>query len=264
MKRIKKDRVVPVNSDIRERHRKRQLKKKRVRFTIFCTCIVLLLALVVAAIIFLTPWFHVNTVIVEGNAQTQAADLIAASGIKKGQSVFAVRMDKVEAAVMKVPYVKTATAKRKLPNTIVITVTESHMVARIEQNGLQICIDEAGEVVNASAEPPAEVLAVTGVEVSGYTPGEPLVPVQEAQFKVLLNFLNVAQDTGCLVGMHTLDVTDTNRITFTYGQGLNIIVGDTYDLKQKWLTFVEAVKNLPANAKGEIDLRIIGEAHYNP
>ena len=82
-------RAVPVHEDIRERQRRRQRKKKRIRFTFFCICIALAIVLAACAIVFLTPWFHVSHVQVQGNAQLETADLIAASEIKKGESIFA-------------------------------------------------------------------------------------------------------------------------------------------------------------------------------
>lgn len=253
-----------VHDDIRERHRKRQLKKKRVRFTVFCICMLLLLMLAASAVVFLTPWFHVAQVTVVGNSQVESADLIAASGIRKGESIFAFRMDRVEENLLKVPYIKSVSSKRKLPKTVEIRVEESHAVASLEHNAMQICIDENGEAVYAGAMPPEGLISVQGMKIEGYTLGEPLQPENATQMETLLELLRVAEENGCYSGIHSVDLSQAENLRFTYGQGLTVLCGDNYDLSRKILTFMAVVSELPENAKGEIDLRISGKGYYRP
>lgn len=264
MKTTRSKRVVPVHGDIRERHRKRQLKKKRIRFTIFCICMLLLLLIAASAVVFLTPWFHVTQVNVTGNSQVESADLIEASGIKKGESIFAFRMGSVEESLLKVPYIQTVRAKRKLPKTVEIQVTESRAVARIEHDAMQICIDENGEAVYAGAMPPEGLVSVLGLSIEKYTLGAPLELKNAAQMETLLELIRVAEESGCREGIHSIDMTVGENLRFTYGQGLTVLCGETYDLSRKILTFMEVIGELPENAKGEIDLRISGKAYYRP
>lgn len=264
MNNARKKRILSVHDDIRERHRKRQIRKKRTRFALFCVLMLLLFVLAASAVVFLTPWFHVTDVSVVGNAQVEAADLIAASGINKGESIFSYNMHKVENALLEVPYIKTVQAKRKLPKTVVLTVTESHAVASIEQDTLPICIDETGEVVYAGSMPPEGLVTVTGLSVAEYTLGAPLKPENEKQYETLLELISIAEAHGCFSEMHSIDVTKAEDIRFTYGQGLTVICGDAYDLSRKILTFIEVARELPPNAKGEIDLRISSKAYYRP
>ncbi len=256
--------AISAGDDIRERHRKRQLKKKRVRFTVFCICMALLVLLVASAVVFLTPWFHVAEVRVSGNSQIESATLIEASEIKKGESIFAFSMGSVEEKLLKVPYVKTAGAKRKLPKTVIVEITESRAVAYIQKDNLKICIDNMGEAVSASAEAPEGLISVAGMEIDSYTLGEPLVSKNPEQTETLMEILRVAEESGCLSGIHSVDITREENISFTYGQGLTVLCGDTYDLPRKILTFIEIKNQLPENAKGEIDLRIDGRGYYRP
>ncbi len=264
MNRVRNKRIVSVHDDIRERHRKRQLRKKRTRFVLFCALMALLLLLTACAIAFLTPWFYISEVNVIGNEQVQTADLITASGIKKGESVFAVHLGKVETLLEKVPYIKTVQAKRKLPKTIDLTVTESHATASFEKDGLRVCIDEVGKVVYAGALPPENLISVTGVEIGTYALGEPLIVENQNAFETVLELISIAEENGHRAGIHSIDITKTENIRFTYGQGLTVICGDAYDLSRKILTFIEVVRELPENAKGEIDLRIGSKAYYRP
>ncbi len=261
---MKNRRVLPVHEDIRERHRKRQLKKKRVRFIFFCISMLLLFLAAATAVVFLTPWFHTQAVIVQGNAQVDSADLIEASTIKKGESIFAVSLSSVEERLLQIPYVKAATVKRKLPNTIVISVQESTAVARIEKESMQICLDEMGEVVYAGANPPENLILVLGVPVEEYTLGAPLLLADGKAPALLMEFIGAVREVGLLGNIHSVDMTVAENIKITYGQGLTVLFGDSYDLKRKLLTFMEIAHELPENAKGEIDLRISGKGFYRP
>ncbi len=264
MKATKDRRVIPVHEDIRERHRKRQLKKKRVRFTLFCIGMLFLLFVAGTAVVFLTPWFHVDAVTVQGNAQVESADLIEASGINKGESIFAFSLGSVEENLLAVPYVKSVSVKRKLPKTISITVQESTAVARIEKDAMQICIDETGEVVYAGAQPPENLILVLGTAVEEYTLGAPLTLAEGKSPELLMEFIDAVRELGIAGGIHSVDLTVAENLTFTYGQGLRVLCGDSYDLKRKLLTFIEVAHELPENAKGEIDLRISGKGYYRP
>lgn len=261
---MRSKRATSAHDDIRERHRKRQLRKKRVRFTIFCISMTLLLLLAAIAIVFLTPWFHVAEVSVVGNEQIETANIIEASGIKKGESVFAFSMGSVEEKLLQVPYVKTVKAKRKLPKTIVIEIEESHAITYIQKDGLNIGIDETGEAVFAGTEAPEGLISVAGMEVDTYTLGAPLLGKNPKQLEILMELLRVTEECGCRDQIHSIDVTKTEDISFTYGQGLTVLVGDTYDLQRKILTFIEIKGKLPENSKGEIDLRIDGRGYFRP
>lgn len=264
MRATRSKRATAAGDDIRERHRKRQLKKKRFRFAVFCICMVLLVLLAASAVVFLTPWFHVSEVTVVGNSRVESADLIEASEIKKGESIFAFSMGGVEEKLLKVPYVKTVTAKRKLPKTVVVEITESRPVAYIEKENLKIGVDDMGEAVFAGAEAPEGLIRVVGVEFDAYTLGAPLVSKSPEQMEILMELLRVTEECGCIDGIHSMDVTHEENISFTYGQGLTVLCGDTYDLSRKILTFMEIKNQLPENAKGEIDLRIDGRGYYRP
>lgn len=264
MRATRSKRAIAAGDDIRERHRKRQLKKKRVRFAVFCISMALLVLLAACAVVFLTPWFHVSEVTVIGNSQIESANLIEASEIKKGESIFAFSMGSVEEKLLKVPYVKTVKAKRKLPKTVVVEITESRALAYIQKDNLKICIDDMGEAVFAGAEAPEGLISVVGVEFDAYTLGEPLTSQNSEQMEMLMEILRVTAECGCREGIHSIDVTREENISFTYGQGLTVLCGDTYDLQRKILTFMEIRDQLPENAKGEIDLRIDGRGYYKP
>lgn len=259
-----KKRTEPVHDDIRERHRKRQLKKKRVRFTIFCFLMAFILLLAACAVVFLTPWFHVSAVAVTGNVQVQTADVVRASEIKTGENIFSVSLKEVEARLAKVAYVKSATVKRKLPDKIEIAITESHAVGCFQSQNTFVCFDETGKIVSTAAQPPEGVMTVEGLEAVKCTVGERIQVKNAQKLDTLLSLIAAAETNGCFTGIRSVDITKAEEVRFTYGQGLYVICGDLYDINRKLLTFMEVVKELPDNAKGEIDLRISSKAYYRP
>lgn len=90
------------------------------------------LAVVVALTGGVTVFFRVETVTVTGNHRYTQEEIIAASGIKTGDNLYALNKVRIDRSIRtKLPYVGELTINRALPSTIVITVDEWEAVAQI-------------------------------------------------------------------------------------------------------------------------------------
>lgn len=95
---------------------------------------VLAIAAVLAAMTLgATVFFQLQTVEVAGNSRYAAADVEAASGLQTGDNLFRINKYQIQSDIReKLPYVESVNIVRKLPSTILITVTEWHAVANIQ------------------------------------------------------------------------------------------------------------------------------------
>ena len=111
-----------MNSVERYYQRKRK-RKKRAKVVFFSLLFVLMI--ITLAILSMTVFFNAETIEVTGNTRYTAEELLEKGDLKIGQNLF--RLDKFEVIDrMKIlPYVKEVTIKRKLPNTLSITVEEN-------------------------------------------------------------------------------------------------------------------------------------------
>lgn len=107
-------------------YQKKKRRKKRAKVVFFGLLFVLMMLTLV--ILSVTVFFNAETILVEGNERYSAQQLLETGGLEVGQNLF--RLDKFEVIdqMETLPYVKSVTIKRKLPNTLTVKVVENQPV----------------------------------------------------------------------------------------------------------------------------------------
>lgn len=138
-------------------YQKKRKRQKRAKVVFFGLLFVLMI--ITLAILSMTVFFNAETILVEGNTRYTAEQLLEKGGLTVGQNLF--RLDKFEVIdqMKTLPYVKEVTIKRKLPNTLTVTVTENQPVVWILSGAEGALLNEEYrvlELVPLPAEEPAE------------------------------------------------------------------------------------------------------------
>jgi len=76
----------------------------------------------------LAVFFRASKIEVEGNSRYSKEAVIKASGIEKGTSLFKISDKDAVGVLEELPYIKEVSVDRKLPDTVVITVSEDEAV----------------------------------------------------------------------------------------------------------------------------------------
>lgn len=96
----------------------------------------LVLAVVVIAVVIVSGcivFFKVNQFEVEGNQRYSTEEIAKASGVSKGDNLFLVNKTETARKLLdELAYVRSVNIKRKLPDTLVITVAETDAAAAIQ------------------------------------------------------------------------------------------------------------------------------------
>lgn len=162
-------------------YQKKRKRKKRAKVVFFGLLFVLMI--ITLAILSMTVFFNAETILVEGNTRYTAEQLLEKGGLTVGQNLF--RLDKFEVIdqMKTLPYVKEVTIKRKLPNTLTVSVTENQPVVWIQSGTEAALLNEEYrvlELVSIPAEEPSEpsvletVPQLTQVPPDALTVGEPV------------------------------------------------------------------------------------------
>ena len=85
--------------------------------------------------------FKTKDLLIDGRDHTSRADLKAALGIQKGESIFAYDLEGMQKKISTLPWVKTATVERLLPDTIYIKLQEREPVALWQRDGKLALVD---------------------------------------------------------------------------------------------------------------------------
>ena len=108
--------------------------------------------LVAAAVLALTIFFKVETVKVEGATRYTAEEIIAGMNVKQGDNLYL--WNKVKESDMlleKFPYLQTVQMRRRLPDTVEITVTECSAVVAVPYSGGYLYVSAQGKALEQSA-----------------------------------------------------------------------------------------------------------------
>jgi cell division protein FtsQ len=90
---------------------------------------------------------RVETIVIEGRANTPEPLLRAALGISKGDPILGFSLDAARRNVEKLSWVEQATIERRLPDTIVVQLVERRPFAIWQNQGKFVLIDRDGQMV---------------------------------------------------------------------------------------------------------------------
>ena len=100
---------------------------------------------------FLTDKFYVHEITVLGNQFVSSQEIFSASKLS-GLSIFWVNPARVEAAVARLPGIKEARVRCRLPNRVIVEVVERQAQIVWQRDGARYWVDEAGVVLPARGE----------------------------------------------------------------------------------------------------------------
>lgn len=251
------------------RRNRRGRRRNRGRFSALyklLSAVLILAAIFVGCIVF----FRVNRVEVIGDSPYTAEEIIAVSGVERGDNLFGLNKYQISSRICtQLPYIDTVSFVRRYPDTFVIYVTAGTPSAWIESGGRCWLLDSQCKILDSGDASLVEGKAqVIGLEAVNPTVGSPLTvaPEQQEKLERLQSFLaaiQARQMTGSLTTF--IDLTTDYEIRFGYGNNLTVLFpmsGDfsekTYYLQQTLWTMDE--EGIPRN--GTLDLTDSGqEAH---
>ncbi len=117
-----------------------------------------------------SSYFDVREFVVLGNERVSYEEIVARAG-QSASNVFAFDLDKAVSLIETSPWIESATAERKLPDAIVLTVTERVPIAFTPVGGDMWLVDKSGRVLGLDDGSWNGLVALTGPAQS-VIPGE--------------------------------------------------------------------------------------------
>ena len=120
------------------------MKNKSICF--FAAAAIIILAVLA---ILLCPWFDIKTKEVSGAEDISKQDIIKQAHLEAGNiNIFAFNSRKAKKDLLKNPYIKDVKIKRKLPDTVIISVTQSQIRGYVPYLKSYLYIDDDGIVID--------------------------------------------------------------------------------------------------------------------
>ncbi len=224
----------------------------------FLAKLLTLVAIVAAAVFGVTVFFQVNTFEIHGVENYSEDAVIIASGIELGQSILLVDKSKVASRInTRLPYVQSVQIERRLPGTVVITVTEGKAAASVRSEYDEYwLIDDKGKLMEqVNEDRAASVTQISGVSALLPVAGDQIRLSQEDQQRldVALELLQQLERYDLAERIVSIDVTQLYNIVMYYTDQFEIQLGSTEELDYKIKYLAYALESLDGKS-GLIDL----------
>lgn len=248
---LSRDEVRSINK--RKMSRRRKMRKNIL--SLFLAAVVLCVGMVLVFSLF----FKINNFDVNGENIYSDKMIIQKSGIEMGTNLFRVNEEKISEKLSKeLPYIKSVTLERKLPDTLVINVESTRETAAIVANNAYVLIDETGKVLDKDASVLRENVAiVNNVKLKEKTEGACVVLSDEKKTETLITLLDVLKKTEFEL-LTEIDLKNVNDIKIKYDDRITFEVGSLINIETKLArgkAALEKENEINAYSKGTLDLK---------
>ena len=258
--------------EIRRRKARRKKRNKKLR-AVLTVVIVMALAGLCALIYCVAYGAPINKINVSGKSIYTSEQIIDASGIRTGDNMLRIRKSEVSRAVCEeLPYISGVKVEFKLPDTLLLKVTQAQEKYLIVGKGGYLCLDENGKVLSLKKKKTKEgQYRLEGFEQQTAREGDIYKPEGDNVNRYDVAKQIIAQlEKNDLKQANLLQMGDMNKVLVQFDGRINIYlngndyVKDSNDLEEKIALVAGVIKNeISQNSKGYIDARFEGRVFFN-
>ena len=239
----------------------------------FLMRIATVVAVVVALVFGMSIFFKVDYVEVSGASKYTVEEVQNATGIMTGENLLTLNKGKVAGRILtKLPYISTVRIGIRLPDTIIIEVTEAEVSYAVagEQETWWLISAEGKVLEKIEASNAANYSKILGVILEDPTIGQnavakeipqtdpegethPITVLCSERLKTALEIASETENNGIYGKLASIDVSDTGNITLWYGQRYEIYLGDNTQLGKKVFSALQAVSQMGEYQTGYLD-----------
>lgn len=244
-----------------------QIRKKNSRVTKIMGLSALII--VTLFILMLTPIFNAKHLVVQtpGGGKPEyitAGEVKQAIDYNKNDNIFKINTRKGEENLKHIPYVKDAEIDRKLPNKVVVTISERMPVAYVTFGNASMLLDEDGRLLEQVGKKPKKLPVVIGISVKTLKVGENLRDRNVAKANAYTALYQKLEEYNLASQTTEINVKDPNQVKCVLGGNKEVVFGDGYQLDYKMRMLQVAVEQLGSSEAGTITLTVEGKAIFTP
>lgn len=200
----------------------------------------LILVLLSAYFFVQSSFFAVASIQVTGAKQLNGADIVALSGLTKGENIFKIDRVEAEKKISMNSLIASVQVDRQLPRTVKVIIKERIPVASVPVAGGLMQIDIDGFVLRKDSELSQESLPIiTGLDF----PDTLAVGKKLDSEKLVMGLKMIAQmDAEAKKEIAEIDVFDSQKLRAFTVQGAEVRLGNGDGFQEKFSKFLQVLK----------------------
>ena len=202
-----------------------------------------------------SPLLDVDRVAVSGALHSDAGEIVAASGVERGDALLYVDLAKVRHRVGSLPWVQSVDVERRWFGTLGIVVTERTPVAALPgRGGGWVVASAEGRLLDTAARPPGGLPVIEGGGFGG-RPGETVAPVALGALRVAGALPPSLRER---VGSVAVTREGTVRLALALDDGhpVEVRLGPPEDVAAKLLALAALLDEADLSRARVVDLRV--------
>ena len=238
--------------------RNRYKRRKRKGSFSFLYKLLVFFAVCGAIVAALAEFFKVDAVVVTGNSRYTAEEIAESGNLRVGDNLFLInKFQAAEQIMQQLPYVSQVQISRKLPDTLLVAVTENATLCAVQQSGSTWLISTSGKLVEQTSAAADNAIPVTGITLQAPRVGSSMeVPAEQETAKTtLLQLVQTLEELQVQQRCKGLDFSDASVITMAFDDRFQVQLAWDADFNYKLQCMLTVIDTkLEANEKGTIDL----------
>ncbi len=207
------------------------------------------LLIFIVMLLMLSPWFNIKNIEINGLETLDKADIIRQVKLDKTTNILSFNNFIVKRRLKNNYYIESVKITKKLPNTIIIDISERQIVGYVPYINDYMYIDESGMVVDIKSSYTEQLPIIYGLSFESFTIGKRLKTDNDEAFSVVMDITNAIKDKENLKQILKIDISNLEDVHL-YMENLDIILGNREALNIKINTLNEIVKNFKPEEKG--------------
>lgn len=245
----------------------RRVRKRR-RTSGFFKLLAVLTALSVFLIVVMETVFRLETVYVIGNKERTPPQVVLASGLTKGVSIFSIRQEDVAKAMEADHTLILKGMQIEYPSTVYLYVEERRAVAVMRWLGNQYELDSNGMVMSETSdiELPTNMPLITGLNVTSARVGQTLSLRSQKQGNVYRDLMSELELQLCRDQVTEINLFTTDSYFMITKEGVTVRLGDGSYIRAKVGAFRACMSYLRqlGPTSGILDVSIPEDAKFLP
>jgi len=212
----------------------------------------------VLALFFLfSPYFHINTVVIDGNYRITQDEIRERLGIGDNTHILLFNARAAQTALLQNTYIGEAHIERVLPGRVDITISERRLTAYVEHMpGSFLFLDDYGRVLEVRTYFFEPLPVLEGLHFTRFQLGEVLEVPDPAAFNVIVQYAQILNQHDLTARVSHINVADAANIRIII-DNIEFNVGGVAHADEKVRTIIEILDNHPSLGlvPGFFDLR---------